>query len=98
VFSILPKNNLPSGLRYHKPDEYQPLTSTQFPIPKSPVLINTSLLHDTMTSLYKQSIPVFTKYLKNLSAIVKKGQAYADEKSIKHEDVLKYRLISDMQG
>ncbi|KAH8681852.1 hypothetical protein BX600DRAFT_447400 [Xylariales sp. PMI_506] len=51
-----------------------------------------------MTSLYKQSIPVFTKYLNNLSAILKKSASFADEKSIKHEDILKYRLISDMQG
>ncbi|KAF7526030.1 hypothetical protein G7054_g10909 [Neopestalotiopsis clavispora] len=51
-----------------------------------------------MTSLYKQSIPIFTKYLNNLSAIVRKAETFANEKSMKHDDVIKYRLISDMRG
>ncbi|KAH6651467.1 hypothetical protein BKA67DRAFT_571021 [Truncatella angustata] len=51
-----------------------------------------------MASLYKQSVPVFTKYLHNLSAIVKKGETFANEKSIKHDEILNYRLISDMKG
>ncbi|KAK9770475.1 hypothetical protein AB5N19_02203 [Seiridium cardinale] len=51
-----------------------------------------------MTSLYKQSIPIFTKYLNNLSGLVQKGAEYADEKAIKHDDILNYRLISDMRG
>ncbi|ETS84540.1 hypothetical protein PFICI_02565 [Pestalotiopsis fici W106-1] len=51
-----------------------------------------------MTSLSKQSIPIFTKYLHNLSAIVRKAETFANEKSIKHEEVINYRLISDMRG
>lgn len=51
-----------------------------------------------MTSLYKQSIPIFVKYLNNLSAIVQKGAKFADEKAIKHDVILNYRLIEDMRG
>ena len=51
-----------------------------------------------MTSLYKQSIPVFTKYLNSLSGIIQKGAKHADEKSIKHDEMINYRLISDMRG
>lgn len=51
-----------------------------------------------MTSLYKQSIPVLTKYLNNFAAIVRKGEELAKNKSLQPEEVIKYRLISDMQG
>ncbi|KAI1867573.1 hypothetical protein JX265_007375 [Neoarthrinium moseri] len=51
-----------------------------------------------MGSLYKQSVPLFVKYLNNLSALVQKGQVFADEKSLKHDDIINYRLISDMRG
>ncbi|CEI38533.1 hypothetical protein FVEN_g4902 [Fusarium venenatum] len=51
-----------------------------------------------MTTLYKQSIPVLVKYLKNLSFMLQKGAKFCEEKSIKHEDMLSYRLISDMRG
>ncbi|KAI4595310.1 hypothetical protein KJ359_006984 [Pestalotiopsis sp. 9143b] len=51
-----------------------------------------------MTSLYKQSIPVLTKYLNNFAAIVRKGEELAKKKSLQPEEVIKYRLISDMQG
>ncbi|KAI0127090.1 hypothetical protein BJ170DRAFT_596649 [Xylariales sp. AK1849] len=51
-----------------------------------------------MTSLHNQSIPVFTKYLASLSAIIRKGAKHADEKAIKHDEILNYRLISDMRG
>jgi uncharacterized protein len=50
------------------------------------------------TSLYRQSVPVFSKYLNNLSLIVKKGAAFADEKAVKHDDMIQYRLVPDMQG
>ncbi|KAH9894671.1 hypothetical protein F4778DRAFT_784099 [Xylariomycetidae sp. FL2044] len=49
-------------------------------------------------SLYKQSIPVFVKYLTNMSAIVKKGQVFADEKGKTDEEILNYRLIPDQRG
>lgn len=51
-----------------------------------------------MTSLYAQSVPVLVKYLHNLSAIVEKGRQFADEKGMKHEDLINFRLISDMRG
>ncbi|KAJ4386141.1 hypothetical protein N0V93_009034 [Gnomoniopsis smithogilvyi] len=51
-----------------------------------------------MTSLYKQSIPVLIKYLDNLSVIVGKGKSFADEKDIKHEEVIGFRLVPDMRG
>jgi uncharacterized protein len=50
-----------------------------------------------MTSLYNQSIPVFVKYLNNLSGILKKGAAFSTEKSVKSEALINYRLISDMR-
>lgn len=51
-----------------------------------------------MTSLYLQSIPVLTKYLRNLSALLDKGRAFADQKNMKHEEMLEFRLIADMRG
>ena len=49
-------------------------------------------------SLYTQTVPVLIKYLDNLSKIVQKGAAFAQEKGIKAEDVLQHRLIADQQG
>ncbi|KAL4725909.1 hypothetical protein ACLX1H_006583 [Fusarium chlamydosporum] len=51
-----------------------------------------------MTTLYQQSIPVLVKYLKNLSFMLQKSAKFCEEKSIKHEDMLSFRLISDMRG
>ncbi|KAF5007288.1 hypothetical protein FDECE_6377 [Fusarium decemcellulare] len=51
-----------------------------------------------MASLYQQSVPVLIKYLKNLSHILQKGAKFCEEKSLKHEEFLTYRLISDMRG
>jgi hypothetical protein len=51
-----------------------------------------------MTTLYNQTIPVMVKYLKGLSAMLQKGAKFCEEKDIKHEDLLTYRLISDMRG
>ncbi|KAH6652471.1 hypothetical protein BKA67DRAFT_520733 [Truncatella angustata] len=51
-----------------------------------------------MTSLYNQSVPVFTKYLHRMSGLVEKAKAHADEKSIAHDDILNYRMMSDMRG
>lgn len=50
-----------------------------------------------MTSLYKQSIPLYIKYLNNLSGLLQKGATFADEKALKHEEILTYRLIPDMR-
>jgi hypothetical protein len=47
-------------------------------------------------SLYEISIPVFIRSLTNLSAILKKGEAYADEKGIPHSKLLDARLVEDM--
>lgn len=51
-----------------------------------------------MTSLYDQSVPVLIKYLNNFSAILDKAQKFADEKGLKHEEFLEFRLVSDMRG
>ena len=50
-----------------------------------------------MSSLYDQSIPVMIKYLTNASKILDKTVAYADEKGMKHEDILTFRLRDDMR-
>jgi hypothetical protein len=47
-------------------------------------------------SLYEISIPVFIHSLTSLSAILKKGEAYADEKGIAHSKLLDARLVDDM--
>jgi hypothetical protein len=47
-------------------------------------------------SLYEASIPVFVRGLRNLSAILDKGRAFADEKGIPHSELLEARLIEDM--
>ncbi|KAF4968426.1 hypothetical protein FSARC_4223 [Fusarium sarcochroum] len=51
-----------------------------------------------MTTLYQQSIPVLVKYLKSLSFMLQKGAKFCEEKGVKHEELLTYRLISDMRG
>ncbi|KFY44493.1 hypothetical protein V494_01450 [Pseudogymnoascus sp. VKM F-4513 (FW-928)] len=50
-----------------------------------------------MTSLYDQSIPVLIKFFNNLSQILDKSIAYADEKGIAHEELLTARLRDDMK-
>lgn len=47
-------------------------------------------------SLYDASVPVFLRALNNLSALLEKGRAFADEKGIAHADLLEARLIDDM--
>lgn len=47
-------------------------------------------------SLYDVSVPVFVRALRNLSEILEKGRAFADEKSIPHGELLEARLFSDM--
>jgi hypothetical protein len=49
-------------------------------------------------SLYIQTVPVLIKYLRNLSHIVQKGVAFAEEKGLKVNDVLEHRLVADQQG
>lgn len=51
-----------------------------------------------MSSLYVQSIPVLTKYLRNLSHLLDKGKAFAEAKGMKHEEMLEFRLVADMRG
>jgi len=51
-----------------------------------------------MTSLYVQSVPVFAKYLRTFSALLNKAKQFADEKGMKQEEMLTYRLVPDMQG
>ena len=47
-------------------------------------------------SLYEISVPVFIRSLNSLSAILKKGESYADEKGIPHAKLLEARLVDDM--
>jgi uncharacterized protein len=47
-------------------------------------------------SLYDASVPVFIRALGNLSAILEKGKAFADEKGIPHSELLEARLFEDM--
>lgn len=54
--------------------------------------------HFKMSSLYQQSIPVLIKYLENFAAILEKGRQYADEKGMKHEEMINFRLVADMRG
>jgi hypothetical protein len=47
-------------------------------------------------TLYDISVPVFLRALSNLDEILKKGEAFADEKGIPHAELLQARLIEDM--
>ncbi|KAI6352123.1 hypothetical protein MCOR25_009539 [Pyricularia grisea] len=51
-----------------------------------------------MASLYQQTIPVFIKYLKAMDGILVKGEKYADENEVKHDDMINYRIVPDMRG
>lgn len=54
-------------------------------------------LNASMASLYDQSIPVFVKYLKNMSRILDMTVAYANEKGLEHNKILSFRLREDMR-
>lgn len=47
-------------------------------------------------SMYQASIPTFLRYLDNLSAILKKGEAYAAAKKIDPSVLVQARLFPDM--
>ena len=47
-------------------------------------------------SMYDTSIPVFVRSLRNLLAILEKGEAFAKEKGIDSRDLVETRLIEDM--
>jgi hypothetical protein len=47
-------------------------------------------------SLYDVSVPAFLRGFANLTEILKKGEAFADEKGIAHKELLEARLIEDM--
>jgi len=49
-----------------------------------------------MPSLYEISVPPFIRSLNNLSAILKKAEAYAAEKSIDPKTLTEAKLIDDM--
>lgn len=49
-----------------------------------------------MPALYDVTVPAFIRGLKNLSDILGKGKAYADENGIAHSELLEARLIGDM--
>jgi hypothetical protein len=47
-------------------------------------------------SMYQMSVPLFLKTLGNLSAILDKGAAFAEEKKVEPAVLLGYRLAPDM--
>ena len=47
-------------------------------------------------SMYEASVPVFTRMLTNLSAILKKGEAHAEARGIKPSVLVNDRLAPDM--
>ncbi|MGD9842215.1 MAG: DUF1993 family protein [Steroidobacteraceae bacterium] len=47
-------------------------------------------------SMYRASVPVFTRLLKNLDVILDKAVVYADAKKIDHNTLLTARLAPDM--
>ncbi|MDX3911579.1 MAG: DUF1993 domain-containing protein [Sphingobium sp.] len=47
-------------------------------------------------SLYDVSVPVFIRGLRNLSAILEKGRAWANDKEMPHTSLLDARLFEDM--
>jgi uncharacterized protein len=47
-------------------------------------------------SMYQITVPVFVRFLKNLSAILKKGEAFAKARKIDPEVLLNSRLAPDM--
>lgn len=47
-------------------------------------------------SMYQASVPVFLRALGNLTHVLKKGEAFAQEKSVAPEVLLQTRLIPDM--
>lgn len=47
-------------------------------------------------SLYDVTVPVFTRALHSLAAILDKGRAFADEQGMDHQTLLGARLIADM--
>lgn len=47
-------------------------------------------------SLYDISVPVFLRNFANLTEILQKGEAFADEKGIAHKELLEARLVEDM--
>lgn len=60
-----------------------------------PVLIGEKRMS---TSLYDISVPVFIRALRNLAAILDKGEADAGEKGVASETLLETKLYPDMQG
>ncbi|YBV95291.1 DUF1993 domain-containing protein [Phyllobacteriaceae bacterium JZ32] len=47
-------------------------------------------------SLYDVSVPVFLRAFANLTEILEKGRAFADEKGMPHAELLEARLFADM--
>jgi len=55
-------------------------------------------MSQTPLSMYDASIPVFIRYLNNLSAILDKGVAHAKEQGIDPQELLDTRLVADMDA
>ena len=48
------------------------------------------------TSLYDLTVPVIVRALRNLSAVLKKGEAYAQEQGLDPKELIEARLFPDM--
>jgi hypothetical protein len=60
-------------------------------------LESASLLEDTMqVSMYRASVPVFARNLRNLIGILRKAEAHSAERKIEPSVLLNYRLAPDM--
>lgn len=55
-------------------------------------------MSQTSLSMYDASIPVFIRYLTNLSAILEKGVAHAKEQGIDPQTLIDTRLVADMDA
>lgn len=51
-----------------------------------------------MANLYQQTVPPFIKYLKNMSHLLQKGAQFCEEKGVKPEELLSFRLVADQRG
>jgi hypothetical protein len=87
-----------SSINQSNNKQLQSNPSTQFNLTttsttKKPLQKTTAIM---VVNLYTASVPVFIRYLTNLSTFLKKGETHADEKSIPHNTILNTKLHDDM--
>ena len=49
-------------------------------------------------SLYRQTFPPLIKYLNNFSGLLTKAVIFADDKGMKHEEMLNFTLAPNLKG